>query len=107
MKYAGHLVKTKGLLGLFTRSRQIFQRFGITSKKIEQQLETFIDITGEFDCKPTLCITAILLDSYPELIDRLNHRKVELALPGFVHTDYKILSQEKIDNHLFKAKKIF
>ena len=106
-KYINHLIETKGFLGLCNRFGQILHRFGFTPKKIDNCLETFIHITNEFGYKPTLCITATLFKNYPNLIHKLNNSKAELALHGFIHTDYKFLSKEKINNHLIKGKEIF
>jgi len=106
-KYFDHVIKTKGLLGAFARSKQIIQRFGFTSKKIEQCLDTFIEMTEGYGYKPTLCITAILLNRYPELIKKLNNKKMELAFHGYYHTDYRLLPEEVIATHFTKAKEIF
>lgn len=108
IKYTEHLLRTKGFLGLYYRSRQILQRFGITSKKIENCLDTFINITtDEFGYNPTLCVTAILLDKYPKIIEKLDHKKAEMGIHGYIHTDYKILSEKRINDDLQKAKSTF
>ncbi|MGA1869147.1 MAG: polysaccharide deacetylase family protein [bacterium] len=107
MGYTGHIFKTKGFPGAFSRLGQIINRFGVTSKKIDNCLDTFINITDEFGYNPTLCATAILLDSHSEVLQKLNQRNAEVAIHGYIHTDYTTLSEEEINDHFKKSKELF
>jgi peptidoglycan/xylan/chitin deacetylase (PgdA/CDA1 family) len=79
----------------------------LTERKIDQCLNGFVDIAREFDARPTLAVTANLLDRYPPLFTRLKSKGVEFAVHGLIHTDYSMLSLETHISHINEAVEIF
>jgi peptidoglycan/xylan/chitin deacetylase (PgdA/CDA1 family) len=107
MKLTSFLLQSRGPVNLAKRLPTIVTRFGLTERKIDQCLNSFVDITQEFDVRPTLAVTANLLDRYPSLFSRLKNRGVEFAVHGLVHTDYSMLSLETHVAHINEAVEIF
>ncbi|MBE0447294.1 MAG: polysaccharide deacetylase family protein [Actinobacteria bacterium] len=107
MKLASFLLKSRGPVNLAKRIPTIARRFGITNTKIDRCLHGFVDVALEFDAKPTLAITANLLDRYPGLVQRLRNRGVEFAIHGLVHTDYSELSLGEHLDHISRAMRVF
>ncbi len=88
---------------MVSRIRTVLGRFGISSKRFEYLLNRYSTVTRRLDCVPTFPITAVILKRHPELIRELCHQGVELALHGYIHTDYSVLSLEEQAEHLQKA----
>jgi len=107
MKLASFLLQSRGPVNLAKRLPTIVKRFGITDGKIDRCLNNFVDIAMEFGARPTLAITANLLDRYPSLVQRLRDRDVEFAIHGLVHTDYSRLSFNEHLEHIGRAIEIF
>jgi peptidoglycan/xylan/chitin deacetylase (PgdA/CDA1 family) len=107
MKLASFLMQSRGPINLAKRIPTIVTRFGINERKIDGCLNRFIDSAGEFGVRPTLAVTANLLERYPELFSRLADKGVEFAVHGLVHTDYSQLSLESHMEHINKAIDIF
>jgi peptidoglycan/xylan/chitin deacetylase (PgdA/CDA1 family) len=107
MKLTSFLLQSRGPVNLAKRLPTIVTRFGLTERKIDQCLNGFVDIAQEFDVRPTLAVTANLLDRYPLLFTRLKSRGVEFAIHGLVHTDYSTLSLETHIAHINEAVDIF
>lgn len=107
MKLASFLLQSRGPVNLAKRLPTIVKRFGITDSKIDRCLNSFVDTAVEYGTRPTLAITANLLDRYPSLVQRLRDRGVEFAIHGLVHTDYSQLSFKEHLEHIAKAMEIF
>jgi len=107
MNIIKHLFISRGIKNTLSRAVAVSKRFGITPRKIEACLNTYVNITEKFNCIPTFPTTAITLRRHPELIRKLRDRGVEFAIHGYVHTDYSKLSSKKQKRHLEKAIDIF
>ena len=88
---------------MLLRIGTVLERFGITSRRFEQRLSRYSDITAEFGCVPTFPIPAVTLRRHPELIRKLSRKGIEFAVHGNIHGDYKLLSPEEQTRHLKKA----
>ena len=101
------LSNSRGTGNLLLRIGTIFNRFGITPRKIEVSLNRYIDITEKFSCLPTFPSTAVILSRHRELVRKLGRRGVEFAVHGYIHTDHKSLSLQEQTRHFKKAKDTF
>ena len=99
--------ESRGARNLLSRVRAILSRFGITPRKIEADLNRYVDITQRFGCVPTFPLTAITLSRHPELIRKLSGREVEFAVHGYIHTDYRSLPIETQTSDFKKAIDVF
>lgn len=81
----------------------VFCRFGITSRRFEHRLNTYIAVTRNLGCTPTFCITAITLKRHPEVIRKISKQGIEFAVHGNIHTDHKLMSSGEQTRHFQQA----
>ena len=91
MNYLHHLIRSKGILNVPRRFMMIYRRFGFTGVKSARALNRLLEITDTYRCKPSLFITADLLEHHDELIQGIAGRDVDLALHGHHHIDHALL----------------
>ncbi|HZP26529.1 MAG TPA: polysaccharide deacetylase family protein [Dehalococcoidia bacterium] len=106
MNLFSYLRESRGLANTLKRLLAIASRFGVTSRRMENALRTFTAITRRYGCQPTLAATAVLLERYPGVFRRLS-TEAELAVHGYVHTDYSLLDGEEQSQHMGQALKAF
>jgi len=103
MNVLSYLMRSRGPVNSARRLGVIGRRFGISQRKMTATLDAYLDITDQFHCSPTLAVTANLLDRYPRPFRRLAERGAELAVHGYVHTDYAQLDLGQQRVHMDKA----
>lgn len=101
------LSKTRGIKNLILRITSIFRRFGFSSKGFESKLDRYSKAARSMGCKPTFGITAVTLARHPSFIKKLSEQGTEIAVHGYIHTDYGMLSAQEQTRHFKKAIKIF
>jgi len=101
------IAASRGCGNLLQRCVSVSRRFGLSPTKIEAKLNRYVDVTEKLGCVPTFPVTAVLVKRHPEVIRRLCNRGVELAIHGYVHTDYKSVCLEEQLRHFNKAITIF
>ncbi|HXG35605.1 MAG TPA: polysaccharide deacetylase family protein, partial [Dehalococcoidia bacterium] len=102
MNLISYLRESRGLANASRRLPAIASRFGVTSRPMENALRRFTAITRRYGCRPTLAATAVLLERYPRAFRQLA-TEVELAVHGYVHTDYSLLDLDKQSAHMERA----
>ncbi len=107
MSLAHFLLNSRGIVNLTLRANTLLKRFSFTPAKMESLLDCGIKMHQEFGLKLSLPVTAIILERYPKIIQKLQNNDVELAVHGYVHIDYAKLSKEKQLKHFIRAIKIF
>jgi hypothetical protein len=99
-------MESRGPINAMQRLPRIVGRFGISSDRIEAALNQFVSITEKHSCTPTLTVTAVVLGRHPSFFRQLQNR-AELAVHGYVHTDYSLLKEETQMEHMERALSIF
>lgn len=105
--YTDHLLRSKGFGLLTRRAIMILTRFGIGVNKIDQCLMNYIGILQKHNIRPTLFVTAVLMERYPLIFRKYFEEGADLACHGLVHTDYSLLTFQQQSGHMAKARKIF
>ncbi len=100
-------VRERGALDLTRRVGTLFRRFGVSASKMSRALQTFLEVTGRHGCTPTFFATAVPLGRNPDAIQRLRDQGAELAVHGYVHTDYAQLDLAQQKRHLEMACDLF
>lgn len=100
-------VKERGLINLTHRVGTLFNRFGWTAGKMDTALRVYMDTATRHGCYPTFPVTTVALKRNPAVIQRLRDRGAELAVHGFVHTDYALHSFESQLKHFERAAEVF
>jgi peptidoglycan/xylan/chitin deacetylase (PgdA/CDA1 family) len=82
---------------------KIFQRYGLSSKKMKSNLQLYVDTVSEHEVVPTFPITASLIKRYHKCINEFADNGVEFCIHGYDHFDYTKLSSDQRSNQLNKA----
>ena len=93
------LLKYRRFSNLFSRALKIFKRYGLTSKRLENRMNEYVDLMQKYNCTPSFPITAQVLNRHPKLIERYLTTGIEFAIHGCRHLDYtQLLYQTKIED---------
>ncbi len=106
MNLLRYLMESRGPLNALRRLPTIGRRFGLSPARMDRALQDLSGITQAYGCAPTLAVTAVLLERYPSVFRRLAER-TELAVHGYVHTDYSQLDEAAQSEHMEKALHAF
>jgi len=106
MNLLRYLMESRGPVNAARRLSVIGRRFGLSSARMDRALQDFSKIGQQYGCTPTLAVTAVLLERYPKVFQRLQET-VELAVHGYVHTDYSRLDESAQAEHMERALKAF
>src|SRR3989304_5719491 len=106
MNILSYLMESRGPINAMHRLPKIAQRFGVSPAKIERALDKFVSISERYGCTPTLTVTAAVLARNERFFNRLQER-AELAVHGYVHTDYSLLSEAEQAEHMERALAAF
>jgi len=107
MNLVKYLMESRGPVNAMKRLPKLAARFGMTTGPMERALKSYVDITERYDTRPTLAVTAVLLERYPSVFKELAERGVELAVHGWVHTDYSLLDEKTQAEHMERCLEAF
>lgn len=107
MNLVAFSLKTKGAVNFAHRLRTVFTRFGFSEERTRQALITIIESLGHYSATPTFFIPAVVLRRHPTLIAELAELGTEIGIHGYVHTDYRHLSQSEQYTHTRQATAVF
>src|SRR5437016_4093770 len=93
MNLVSFSIKTKGIHNFARRLWTVFTRFGVSEVRTRRALRTVIDTLLEYNGSPTFFIPAVVLGRHPELIAEIAHCGAEIGIHGYVHNDYRSLSE--------------
>jgi hypothetical protein len=101
------LVETrrKGLGGTVYRASLLPVRYGISPDRIVSRLVRMIAMMARWDTRPTIPITASILERHPGLLRRL--RDADLAVHGYRHISYADTSLDEKRSDLDAACNVF
>jgi peptidoglycan/xylan/chitin deacetylase (PgdA/CDA1 family) len=97
----------KGPYNLLRRSTSILRRYGVTTSRLAQELESFAELARRYDARPTFPITSVVMERHPHLIRKLHDRGVEFAIHGHYHIDHLTLSPAVQRRQLALAQRNF
>jgi len=107
MNWLQYILKNRGPASIVTRIGSIGSRFGPTPRRIVSCLEAFLETTDQHGCAPTFAITATVLGRHPAVGHMLLEQGAEVAVHGYVHTDYSRLPYAQQVEHLRRAREVF
>jgi len=106
ISYLYESLTSRGFKETIKRILTLIKRYGLSKKRMFNNLELLIDILHEYDAKATLPITATTLLHNPEILEVLDKR-IELAMHGYKHIDHTQLSYNELLRQLNNGLKIF
>ena len=74
---------------------------------MDRALNGYVDIANAYGTVPTLAVTANLIERHPRVFERLSQRGAELAIHGWVHTDYRALDADQQRAHIERGLAAF
>lgn len=98
------LGESRGPRNALTRLPTIIDRFGMTPRKSVARLERLLEVTGRYDVRPTLLVTAMVAKRHPAIVRWLMDRGVEVGAHGYVHNDYASLSRDEQIQQIRRAR---
>ena len=107
MNLVSFSIRTKGSYNFARRLRTVFTRFGFSESPIRHALYTIIDTLQQYNGAPTFFIPAVVLDRHPKLISEIALDGAEIGIHGYVHNDYRTLSESEQYKQTEKAVSIF
>lgn len=99
--------KTKGAGTFARRLRTVFTRFGFSEERTEQALHAIIETLEQYHATPTFFIPAVVLRRHPTLIAEVARSGTEIGIHGYVHNDYRYLSDSEQYSQTRQATDIF
>jgi peptidoglycan/xylan/chitin deacetylase (PgdA/CDA1 family) len=100
-------IRTKGLHNFVRRLWTVFSRFGFSERRIRKALYAIIGTSRKYSTAPTFFIPAVVLHRHPKLIAKIAHDGTELGIHGYVHNDYRFLSEAEQYNQTQRAIAVF
>lgn len=100
-------VKERGVADLARRVGTLVNRFGVSSARMDRALERYLEITDGHSCTPTFPVTTVAMKRNPSTVQKLRDRGAELAVHGYVHTDYAALDLDEQKRHQQMATQVF
>ena len=100
-------IRAKGLGGFAARAGVIASRFGFDEGRMRRSLDRYLEITGTAGIRPSLPVTAVVLDRHPRLIREYAARGVEFPVHGLVHADHASLDSPRQERDLTRAVALF
>ena len=101
------VLESRGIWNSAERLRQVVSRFGPTASRMERRLAAYSDIVAAHGSRPTLPITARVMDRNPAVARRLLDRGAELCVHALVHNDLSRLAPEEQDRQIKAACALF
>ncbi len=95
MNLVSFSIKTKGAHNFARRLATVFTRFGFSEARTRHTLYTLIDSLQRYAGAPTFFIPAVVLHRHPALIAEIVDAGVEIGIHGYVHNDYRHLSEHE------------
>lgn len=107
MNLLAYLLESRGVVNSMQRLPTIATRFGISAAKMERALNRYVDLAQRYGTVPTLAVTANLIGRHPRVFTRLAERGADLAIHGWVHTDYRQLDALEQRHHIALSLRAF
>jgi len=107
MNLVSFSIKTKGIHNFVRRLWTVFARFGFSEARIHQALDAIVSSLQCHGSAPTFFIPAVVLNRHTELIAEIARLGTEIGIHGYVHNDYRTLSESQQYKQTEQAISIF
>src|SRR6266568_4343655 len=107
MNLVSFSIRTKGVGNFARRLRTVFTRFGFSEAPTRRALDTVVDSLQHYNAAPTFFIPAVVLRRHPTLIAEIARHGTEIGIHGYVHNDYRYLSEDQQYKQTKQAISVF
>src|SRR5690348_1263696 len=107
MNLVAFSIKTKGAHNFARRLWTVFARFGFSDARSRRTLLSILAAVRQHGGNPTFFIPAVVLRRHPELINEIALCGAEIGIHGYVHNDYRGLSDASQHQQTQQAMAVF
>jgi peptidoglycan/xylan/chitin deacetylase (PgdA/CDA1 family) len=107
MNLVAFSIKTKGAHNFARRLWTVFARFGFSDARSRRTLLSILAAVRQYGGSPTFFIPAVVLKRHPELIKEIALCGAEVGIHGYVHNDYRSLSDASQHQQTQQAMTVF
>lgn len=107
MNLVAFSIKTKGAHNFARRLWTVFARFGFSDARSRRTLLAILATVRQYGGSPTFFIPAVVLRRHPELINEIAQCGAEIGIHGYVHNDYRSLSDASQHQQTQQAMAVF
>lgn len=107
MNLVAFSIKTKGAHNFARRLWTVFARFGFSDARSRRTLLSILATVRQHGGNPTFFIPAVVLRRHPELINEIALCGAEIGIHGYVHNDYRSLSDASQHQQTQQAMAVF
>jgi hypothetical protein len=100
-------LRTKGLHNFLRRLWTVFARFGFSERRSHQALYAITQSLQQVNAGPTFFIPAVVLNRHPKLITEVARQGAEIGIHGYVHNDYRSLTEQQQYQQTEEAISVF
>ena len=107
MNLVAFSIRTKGAHNFARRLWTVFARFGFSDARSRRTLLAILATVRQYGGSPTFFIPAVVLRRHPELINEIALCGAEIGIHGYVHNDYRSLSDASQHQQTQQAMAVF
>src|SRR5438132_6085136 len=107
MNLVAFSIKTKGAHNFIRRLWTVFTRFGFSESRTRHALYAVVNSLRQYSASPTVFIPAVVLKRHPMLIAEIAHQGAEIGIHGYIHNDYRFLSEGEQHKQTQRAISVF
>lgn len=107
MNLVAFSIRTKGAHNFARRLWTVFARFGFSDARSRRTLLSILATVRQYGGSPTFFIPAVVLRRHPELINEIALCGAEIGIHGYVHNDYRSLSDASQHQQIQQAMAVF
>src|SRR5689334_12377573 len=107
MNLVSFSIRTKGMHNFTRRLWTVFTRFGFSEARTRRALHTIISSLQCYNATPTFFIPATVPQRHTKLIAEIAGPGTEIGVHGYVHNDYRTLSESEQYKQTEQAISIF
>lgn len=107
MNLVAFSIRTKGAHNFARRLWTVFARFGFSDARSRRTLLSILASVRQYGGNPTFFIPAVVLRRHPELINEIAQCGAEIGIHGYVHNDYRSLSDAAQHEQTQQAMTVF
>ena len=107
MNLVAFSIRTKGANNFARRLWTVFARFGFSDARSRRTLLSILATVRQYGGNPTFFIPAVVLRRHPELINEIALCGAEIGIHGYVHNDYRSLSDTSQHQQTQQAMAVF
>ncbi len=101
------MLASRGWRRGFYRAWLIWRRFGLTRRRMEQNLRCLVEVLERHDAKATLFVPGTVLEAHRQSLETFRSPRIEWGIHSDYHTDLSRMTAETQRQHTTNAVRLF